>query len=570
MCGKPNPADAEVCQFCGARLRPIRPGEEPKPEDSLTTQPISDEWDLLQGGQSEGHPQAEEKAAETPQAAEEDLPDWMKELGGEAEDEEEEELPDWLSELGLDELGAAEEPSTAEAEPKPAAAAPAEELPDWLDELGAAEEPSTTEAEPEPAAAAPAEELPDWLDELGGETEEDLLTALGQPEESETADEALPEGELPAWVEAMRPVEISPEELGINEPVESTGPLAGLRGVIPPAPPATTPKQKIGVTSSRLTLSEEEEKRLKAITELLQEEFSPKKLPKKRKKVGGRILHRLFGLVLLVVAFLPLLLPSLQAPLPNKALPSALAAKRLIDKVPPKGVVLVGVDYNLGFSAELEAAATPALAQLIGKGVRLVAISTNPVGGGMAERLIENASAGKTYREGTDYLNLGYLPGGTAALYAFARSPRAVLPSVLRYKNVWNSAILQKIKTANDFDLVLVITEDPDTARSWIEQVQPALKTTPLVMVISAQAEPLVAPYYETARHQVGGIITGLESGVAYREMAGQSATQKERGIWSSYSLITLTVVVLMALGGLYAWILGLIDRKHRSAEVEE
>ncbi len=412
--------------------------------------------------------------------------------------------------------------------------------------------------------------MPDWLDELGGETEEDLITALGQPEESETADEALPEGELPAWVEAMRPVEISPEELGINEPVESTGPLAGLRGVIPPAPPATTPKQKIGVTSSRLTLSEEEENRLKAITELLQEEFSPKKLPKKRKKVGGRILHRLFGLVLLVVAFLPLLLPSLQAPLPNKALPSALAAKQLIDKVPPRGVVLVGVDYNLGFSAELEAAATPVLAQLIGKGVRLVAISTNPVGGDMAERLIEHARSGKTYREGTDYLNLGYLPGGTAALYAFARSPRAVLPSVLRYKNIWNSSILQKIKAANDFDLVLVITEDPDTARSWIEQVQPALKTTPLVMVISAQAEPLVAPYYETARHQVGGIITGLESGVAYREMAGQSTTQKERGIWSSYSLITLTVVALMALGGLYAWILGLINRKHRPAEVEE
>ncbi len=148
MCGKPNPADAEVCQFCGARLRPIRPGEEPKPEDSRASQAAPDWWELPQDDQSEARAQA----------AEEDLPDWLKELGGEAEDEEEEELPDWLSELGLDELGAPEEPSpTAEAEPEPAAAAPAEELPDWLDELGAPEEPSpTTEPEPEPAAAAPA------------------------------------------------------------------------------------------------------------------------------------------------------------------------------------------------------------------------------------------------------------------------------------------------------------------------------------------------------------------------------------------------------------------------------
>ena len=35
MCGKPNPANAETCKYCGARLKPVRPGE------SKPTAPIS-------------------------------------------------------------------------------------------------------------------------------------------------------------------------------------------------------------------------------------------------------------------------------------------------------------------------------------------------------------------------------------------------------------------------------------------------------------------------------------------------------------------------------------------------
>ena len=416
------------------------------------------------------------------------------------------------------------------------------------------------------------------METLTPEAGEELLEEAPTTAPSEGEEKAVPSeaegivgGELPSWVEAMRPVEIPLEDLGVQEAVETSGPLAGLRGVLPPIPKAVIPKKKVGVAASRLTVSAEEERQTKMLAQVVQDEFAPKPTPKKAKLGGGRLLRWLLGLLLLTVAFIPLALPMLRSPMPQKILPAALAAKQLVDKVPSNGVVLVGVDYNLGFSAEMEAAAAPVLSHLMSKHVRLVTISTQPVGGDMAARLIEHVLAKNgNYREGKDYLNLGYLPGGTAALYAFARAPRAVLPNAAGHSAIWNNPILKNIHNVDNFDMVLVITEDPDTARAWVEQVRPALNHAPMVMVISAQAEPLVEPYYETAQHQVAGIVTGLEGGVAYSEATGRQAAKNAQAVWSSYSLITLTAVILLVFAGIYEWILGLREAKQSAAEEAE
>jgi hypothetical protein len=123
------------------------------------------------------------------------------------------------------------------------------------------------------------------------------------------------------------------------------------------------------------------------------------------------------------------------------------------------------------------------------------------------------------------------------------------MPFALDSTPIWESGPLVNVENVSDFALVLVITENADTARTWIEQVQPTLGSTPLIMVLSAQAEPLVRPYYEGNPQQISGMVTGLVGGASYE--SSMDNTNLAREYWDAYGKGVLVVVALIVLGGL-------------------
>ncbi len=772
MCGKPNPADAEICRYCHARLKPLRPGEAPQPKSTAELESTLPPWmqtlrentaadalpetgelplDLAAGGEpaEEPLPAEEEDTAEddllwAPDEEEDDLPDWLKSLGGEESEESKESetvenappapveealpaatpltpedeaestpplaadetalpdwlagdqtpaeetsadqatsLPDWLAPeaeaeaesappLAADETALpdwlagdqtpAEETSAdqatslpdwlapeaeAEAESAPPLAADETALPDWLaGDQTPAEETSAdqatslpdwlapeaeAEAESTPPLAADETALPDWLagdqtpaeetsadqatslpDWLAPEAEaeaesappgqaslqpfladvdlpEDLLQetpdwlALLSPDEDATEEapekiagaeeagpsDALTAGELPSWLEAMRPVAAASvggaEE---DEAVETEGPLAGLRGVIAPPEPTLVKPGRVATIGGKLFLTDQQEAQAKTLQALLAEEFAPREPEKPPTVSRQRALRWFIGVVLLAVAFLPLILPPLQAPPPNRILPAARAALQAVDAVPQGAPVLVGVDYSPAFAAEMETTAAPLLRDLLAKGARLTVVSTQPTGPALATRFFQQ---GLSAQEGRQYLNLGYLPGGTAGLFAFAQNPRLVFTHAAGHTRLWETPFLQTVHRMSDFAMVVVITEDADTARAWIEQVRPALGDhTPLIALISAQAEPMIEPYYETASHQVAGVVTGMAGSLAYSAARGQQPDAPLRGQWSSYSYVILFAALMVAAAGLYNLALGWKEAHARRAVVAE
>ncbi len=232
--------------------------------------------------------------------------------------------------------------------------------------------------------------------------------------------------------------------------------------------------------------------------------------------------------------------------------------------------MLVGVDYSPAFAAEMETAAAPLLRDLLAKNARLTVVSTQPTGPALATHLFRRG-VNSSLQEGQQYLNLGYLPGGTAGLFAFAQNPRLVFAHAAGHARLWETPFLQKIHHVGDFAMVVVITEDADTARAWIEQVRPALGAhTPLIAVISAQAEPMVEPYYETASHQVAGVVTGMAGSLAYNAARGRSPGASLSGQWSSYSDVVLLAALMVAAAGLYNLALGWKEARSRRAMAAE
>jgi hypothetical protein len=506
-------------------------------------------------------------------------------------------VPDWLSEASAPAAGnfssAAETPSEA----------PAEEIPaDWFSKFGITSEEKPAEGTPafvlsddemapfvsgdEMAATEPVpgglESLPDWLSQVPTEepAPETPPARTAQPAESEAqADANLAPAQLPTWLEAMRPVEsAAPSAPYIDESsssLETAGPLAGLRGVLP-AEAEIARIRKPPVYSNKLQISEAHQARVSLLEELVAAEGQPKPVTPHIAIVPQTALRLAIALVLILTVFGALWLSSERTPewtpLPEPAnVPQEIEDLRgQIEALSNNALVLVAFDYDPGFSGEMEASAAGIVAHLVEKRVPLLLVSTNPLGPALAERLVKqqvdelNSQLLQTPPYTTSLItNLGYIPGGIAGLRAFAETPAKIFPHSLDGEDIWTTAPLTTGATLAGFTLALVITDNPDTARAWIEQAEPVLEPSPLLMVVSAQAEPMIRPYYDSG--QVQGMVTGLAGGAAYENKRGRNGLASE--YWDAFSLSLLVATILILIGGLVNASLSSLARSKRKGE---
>lgn len=400
-------------------------------------------------------------------------------------------------------------------------------------------------------------ELPEWLSGV-------VPSEIMSQEEQAPAEPGLAPAELPTWLEAMRPVDTTADAAPIldekDKHFESTGPLSGLRGVLQSVSDVAH-RKKPAAYAIKLQASDTQQAHAALWEEMIKGEAVPRPLPR-RSVVSSQNLFRIAIFLVLVAAISWRVFTGSQSvPLPDY-MPENFDFFQAINNIGDGTPVLVAVDFEPGFSGEMEAAAAPAIDQLMVKGSYLTLVSTLSSGPAQAERLVKlvNDRNSHHYQDVNQYANLGYIPGGAAGLAAFAQAPRQVLPYSLDGSLVWQQGLLQNVQGVGNFALVVVITENPDTARYWIEQVQPALLSTPMVMVLSAQAEPLVRPYYEAIPRQIQGMVTGLAGGAAYEHLMPRDGLA--RRYWDAYSTGIVAAGLLILLGGIFNAFLRYTRRK--------
>jgi len=66
-------------------------------------------------------------------------------------------------------------------------------------------------------------------------------------------------------------------------------------------------------------------------------------------------------------------------------------------------------------------------------------------------------------------------------------------------------------------------------------------------MVISAQAEPLIRPYFGEPAKQVQGLVTGLAGGAAYE--SGMPRPMLARKYWDAYSYGLMAAILIIVFG---------------------
>jgi len=128
--------------------------------------------------------------------------------------------------------------------------------------------------------------------------------------------------------------------------------------------------------------------------------------------------------------------------------------------------------------------------------------------------------------------------------------PRQVKPKTIRFSDAWDSPNVETVKRLSDFAMLIIATENPETGKAWIEQTQSFLGDTPLALLVSAQAAPMIQPYYETEPKQIQGFLSGLSSGAEYQSLLGRTATSGN--YWSAFSISVLAAILMIVICAFY------------------
>jgi len=575
------------------------------PAPETPAEPVAETPDWLSGLQAVEPETPAEPAASEP--APTDLPPWLSSLPVESTAPEEPippmpepaDLPSWLT-------------GTPAAEPAPVAEIPAEPLdsglPDWLSQMPAAPESAPESAaapegtlpdwyaappaaEPEePAPAQPVspfmgEGLPEWLSqmptpkigepaalpepapfELPAEMGIELPPSFADiqpPAPVAPAGESLEPAMLPTWLEAMRPVEsVVPGATGtVDDRIESAGPLAGIQGVLTSEELASR-YLKPPTYSSRLRVTERQRAHAELLESFIEEKSRPRGAQPETGLVPRAVLRILIAAIMLVILLAPLLGGLQLTALPG-ASPEVSAFNTQMQQLTAAGEsprVLLAVDYEPGLAGEMQLISVGAVESLMQMNARIITLSTSPTGTALADQLLRTALQDiPAYPLVDQTISLGYLPGGESGLAQFANSPQQALPYTTDGQSAWSLPVLEGTASLSDFDALLLLTDSPDVARSWIEQVQPSLGDVPLLVISSAQAAPLILPYVQS--NQVDGLVGGLYGSAAYDQLA-QRPGSTARSLWDSYQIGMLLIVVFILVGGLYYAISRMLGRR--------
>jgi len=416
------------------------------------------------------------------------------------------------------------------------------------------------------------EVLPDWLTEALSESEGEI-PENDQPD-SVDSDEVLDieQVQIPNWLKAQSSIamtEFAKDELRHQELThEGAGPLSGIDGVLSAEPDLSVISEPVTHTA-KLKVTETQRAQSEVLERMIGQEGKAKPLPPRPVKTTHFILRLVIAIAILLSVLWAVFSGGIKTGLTNFNV-GVNETRNTIEGLPLGATVLIAFDYEPSLSDEMDTITAPVLDHLMARGINLLIVSTVPTGGMQGEKLIQNLNQqfGYDYRSGISYANMGFIPGGSAGLQSFGNSPWRALPLTLDGIAIAELPFMMNINQISDFSMVIVATDKPDTGKTWLEQVKPNLGNTPLVLLLSSQAAPLLQPYFATHASRNQSVIIGVSGGAEYENIY-QRLNQANR-YWGALNIGILVAGLMITFGAIYSIGFGLFSKSSSKTEGEK
>lgn len=547
-CGTENPPEAETCLVCQASLVDVSqagPGQLQQPDqDEKELLPQADEdltgllHSLKQDGdlsdfpvdEDEGLPSSALDFGETEnqeQAGDEpDLPEWLHRIRNRAQTE-----ADSMGEVTQRIRAARESLEDEKQENKH------RQLESVIDKIHGA-------GEKQPASEEPVGE--EQTDVTGEEesADTDWLTRIRKkhrPELTEDPQDKLFEREgdsLLQWLVALEDDETGSESGRQEEEQRADTTSEDTQEVDVSAKPGDT-TQEIPVHETKsaqrkvsaLSVSREEQIRADQLAATIIDERAPRPVRHRQKGFSPRGIRLVVGILLIAVLSFALFLPAPVDLPPALQGPHSLAVRDWTQGLSEEASLLFVLDYQAGYSAEINELAKPVFENTLTDGREISIIASAPSGGLLFSRFLGEIGLA----DRMEVRDLGYYPVQSFGAYGLANH-------MLSEWEIPNQPAYAKTLPAEPFDGIFILADDYEGAMAWIEQLSSLVPETPIHLLVTAQAAPLLMPYWESG--QVMGIAAGMPDAV---NIASETANLTSR--WRAYQAGVLLVIVLMLIG---------------------
>jgi hypothetical protein len=406
------------------------------------------------------------------------------------------------------------------------------------------------------------DDIPDWLDKVDlnySDMDPDVLTdgteepkdEITEPETASVDD--ISKGTLPEWLKALRPIEVvTPDTSKIKsyKKIENRGPLAGFRGVLSTenvsdaytAPPTY---------SINVNITDKQRLHIK----LLEGIVSPTNVThlKTHDKRDSSLLSLLIPVAFLVVMIFSLFLEpktfTIPADFPAETVRFHNLITGYLNQSQESGNILLISEVDSSAYPEINLISAGVLENIFLNNHWITTISTNPNGMLVSDNILNNASLKvPAYNFSERVINLGYLPGNYLGIQSFLANPKKTTPNDLNKQAVWSETHLSTVNSISDFDLFIMIADNTDNARLWIEQIELMNPEIGFLIISTTQSTPLLKPYVKS--NQIDGMVGGIYGGFAF-DLLSKTDTSEFNRYWSMNQISASIIIMFFIVGSI-------------------
>lgn len=244
-----------------------------------------------------------------------------------------------------------------------------------------------------------------------------------------------------------------------------------------------------------------------------------------------------------IAAFLPLIFP---LGLPLGVTPSSQNLFNAVDSLKEGSVVMLTFDYYPSTLPETQPMSYAALRHLFRKNIRVVTLTTIPLGAlSVMEGVVNEAAREYNKEYGVDYVNLGYKYGYVAVMLGMGRRISDIFPRDNYNNKLEDLLLMREVKNYDDVDFLFVVADNA-TVDYWVSLVN-AQFGTPMGAGVTAVMAPKCYSFLQTK--QLVGLLGGMKGAAEYEKLT-QNPDKAIKGM-DPQSIIHLIIIVFIILGNI-------------------
>ncbi|MBM3314419.1 hypothetical protein FJY71_01060 [candidate division WOR-3 bacterium] len=247
--------------------------------------------------------------------------------------------------------------------------------------------------------------------------------------------------------------------------------------------------------------------------------------------------------ILYAVLALAVVLPLFFRPRPSARVSAPVRdAYNAIDTLAPGSVVVISIDYDPSSAPELQPMMLALLRHCFSRNLKVIITAQLALGLPLGDAALGIAAPehGKSY--GTDYVNIGYRPGGGAVMLGIGRELRGYFSTDTRDVPVDSFEFMRRVH--NYRDIAVVVSLAHGAVADWWVQYVGARFNEPIVVGCTGVNVSSMFPYYKAG--QIAGLLAGMQGAAEYESLVGRpdKATKGMLAQSVAHALIIALLVV--------------------------